>query len=91
MSFEAHYKNIEIEFKNLFSQVKGVLTSAEFEGVQEYIDACEYGLALDNFIGIIVEENKLISQASFEQVLKIASLMSMDQKSIGNDLSPFIK
>lgn len=58
----ADYKLIENLLVRLLSLLVCVFSDSEANEVQEFIDAGEYGLALDTLIDIIDEESKSISQ-----------------------------
>lgn len=73
------FKLIEKIFLDLLSIVESVFSKSEISEVQEYIDFGEYGLALDTFIDILIEEDKIISPRVVPVLEKLIRLMELDK------------
>ncbi len=74
------YQYIEELLLRLLSLLLGVFSDSENHEVQVFIDAGEYGLALETLVDIVIEEDKKISSESFALVRKLASVMQLDKK-----------
>lgn len=74
------YQSIE----NLLLRLRGLLleifTDSEKVEVQDFIDAGEYGLALETVVDIVIEENKQIPGESMALVCELADVMQLDKK-----------
>ena len=90
MSFAEHYKKLETEFATLESDFERIFTKTELDQIYEFVDANEFGLALETVIGIIREENKLISDRLAKQLCVLGKSMEMDVDDIMNLLAPNI-
>ncbi len=74
------YQSIEVLLLRLLSLLLELFTDSERMEVQEFIDAGEYGLALETLADIVVEENKLIPSESLSLVFELADVMQLDKK-----------
>tara|TARA_R100001440_G_scaffold74849_2_gene100788 strand:- start:66 stop:353 length:288 start_codon:yes stop_codon:yes gene_type:complete len=59
--------------------------------VQEFIDAGEYGIALQTLIDIIEEESKSISKEALLLAKKAGECMNMDSNTIEKRVSRYVK
>lgn len=73
------FKLIEKIFLELLSIVESDFSKSEIGEVQEYIDFGEYGLALDTFIDILIEEDKIISPRVVPFLEELIRLMRLDK------------
>lgn len=86
----AGYKFIENLLVQLLSLLVGVFSDSEANEVQEFIDAGEYGLALDTLIDIIDEESKSIPQEVVSLAKQVAVAMELDSSAVEERLSSFV-
>jgi hypothetical protein len=56
-TYDAHYRTIESGLNQLLSGAEVTLTSKEIREVREFIDAREYGLALETLAAILDERD----------------------------------
>lgn len=71
------YQNIEKLLTQLLQSVAEDFSETEEREVQEFIDAGEYGIALETFTGIVEEEKKVISEDVIVLVREAAVAMQM--------------
>jgi hypothetical protein len=74
----AKYAHIEKLLTQLLDSVDGEFTEIESSEVQEFIDAREYGLALETLVDIIIEENKVVEDSTKRLVSRLAEAMGLD-------------
>jgi len=72
------YKVVENLLLRLLSILVGVFSESEANEVTEFINAGEYGLALDTLIDIIDEESKSVPQEVVELAKQTAIAMNLD-------------
>ena len=71
------YQNIEKLLTQLLQSVAENFSETEEREVQEFIDAGEYGIALETFAGIVEEEKKVISEHVIVLVRQAAAAMQI--------------
>ncbi|MEH8019580.1 MafI family immunity protein [Rheinheimera muenzenbergensis] len=74
------YQSIENLLLRLLDLLLKIFTNSERNEVQDFIDAGEYGLALETLVDIVIEENKQISGEAFALVCELADVMQLDKK-----------
>lgn len=84
------YKFIEKLLLRMLSLLVGVFSKSEADEVQEFIDAGEYGLALETLIDIIHEESKSIPQEVVELAKQTAVTMELDGLGVEVRLAGFV-
>lgn len=67
-----------------------MLTPVERTEVTDYVDACEYGLALETLVSIIDDENKAISKCVLDTVIEIARKMRLDPFPLADRLAKHV-
>ncbi|MEH2922801.1 MafI family immunity protein [Samsonia erythrinae] len=87
---KADYQEIELVFSNLMKSLDGFFVPEELLEIKEFIDYGEYGLALETTIDIVFEERKLITNDSFNLIMKLSSLMHIDKNITSDRLKEFI-
>ena len=71
------YDLIENLFANLIRLSDGIFREEEVKEVNEFIDAGEYGLALQTYRDIAIEESKIITGEAFAVVHQLAEAMKL--------------
>ena len=74
------YQYIEELLLRLLSLLLEVFADSEKDEVRDFIDAGEYGLALETLVDIVIEENKQIPGESLALVCELADVMQLDKK-----------
>lgn len=74
------YHSIENLLLRLHGLLLEIFTDSEKGEVQDFIDAGEYGLALETLVDIVIEENKQIRREYFALVCELADAMQLDKK-----------
>lgn len=74
------YQYIEDLLVQLLGLLLEIFTDSEKSEVQDFIDAGEYGLALETLIDIVIEENKQVSGEFLALVCELADVMQLDKK-----------
>lgn len=80
------YQSIENMLLRLLGLLFEVFTDSEKSEVQDFIDAGEYGLALETLVDIVIEENKRIPRESLALVCELADVMQLNKKVIEQKL-----
>ncbi len=80
------YQYIEKLLLRLLNLLLGVFNGSEATEVQDFIDAGEYGLALETLVDIVIEDNKQISHESFLLIHELADVMQLDKKELEKKL-----
>ncbi|KIM10133.1 MAG: hypothetical protein KU37_11630 [Sulfuricurvum sp. PC08-66] len=76
-----NYTKIENIFIEILSEIDTEFSQDEIVKVNEYLEHCEYGLALDVIVAIIVEEQKQFSDSVIQLIKKLMKEMSMEVSS----------
>lgn len=71
------YKEIESSIYCLIGNSAPLFHESEFQEIVEYIEVGEYGLALETYIDICIEEQKKIPFELIEKCVEIARMMEM--------------
>jgi hypothetical protein len=69
--------NIALGIASLLREQSGVLSPPERAEVDRFLDAGEYGLALDTLCWILVEEHKPISNDTLRKIESLAEVMDV--------------
>lgn len=85
------FVKVEDLLLKLLASVEQAFSQEELKEVQDFIDAGEYGLALETFSDIVVEENKKIVGADLDLVKELAEIMAMDRKALHQKLEGFLE
>lgn len=72
------FVKLERLLSGLITSVSGVFSQEEIEEVQSLIDVGEYGVALETFVDVVVEENKGITKSCLVLIEEAAAMMEMD-------------
>lgn len=81
-----HYEHIEELLAQLLFLLTPVFVELEKKEVQDFIDAGEYGLALDTLVDIVKEEDKIISTQILNVVYELAAVMQLDKEAFKEKL-----
>lgn len=84
------FVKVENLLLKLLTSVEQAFNREELKEVQDFIDAGEYGLALETFSDIVVEENKKIAGADLDLIEELAVTMAMDQEAFHQKLEGFL-
>jgi len=85
------HQDVESLFSELIHSLEGTFSLAEIMEVRSFLDYGEYGIALETLTGIIIEENKMISNNIFDSIGRLSSLMDMErlQNTVNEELVKF--
>lgn len=75
-----NYDAIERTFTDLLDSVSTGFSEEELREIREFLDATEYGLALQTFIDVVVEEQKRIPHHAVTLCEELARLMDLTQE-----------
>lgn len=81
------YKSIENLLSRLLGLLSDVFRESEKSEVDGFVDAGEYGLALETLVDIIFEERHSITVESSELIYELTDLMQMDRKDFQEKLN----
>jgi hypothetical protein len=73
----------------LLSRLRLQLSRTEAAEVQEFLDAGEFGLALETLSAILVEEHKLVERVVLDEVSVIAVSMGLQDDLFMYDLTNY--
>lgn len=79
MDTDAH-KALQAELIQLLSNEKEFLDMRERKLLREFIDAGEYGVALETFADLVIVRNHLISPSLFLRIKTLASRMQIENE-----------
>ena len=85
------FVKVENFLSRLLASVEQVFNREELDEVQGFFDAGEYGLALETFADIIVDEGKKITRSDLDSIKNLATLMAMDQEVFHQKLEGFLE
>lgn len=74
------YRYIEDLLLRLLALLLEIFTDSEKSEVQNFIDAGEYGQALDTLVDIVIKEDKQIPGESLVFICELADVMQLDKK-----------
>ncbi len=77
---------IEKGFASLLGRLDGKLSASEREEVTEFIDAGEYGIALETLSAILVEERKRFSVSVLREMAELAGIMGIRESVLTEEL-----
>lgn len=89
--YAEHYREVENDLRMLLADLRRDLSPSETGEVKTFIDAREYGLALETLSAIIVEENKYIDDYIVAEVEKLAKKMKLGDNRFVSDLHAFFQ
>ena len=75
-----NYTLLETKLGALLDSLEEVFTPSEISEVRQFLDAGEYGLALETICGIIAEEQKPVGNQVLEQIRVLRDLMQLDSE-----------
>jgi len=78
LGFSDHYTNMEIGLRALLSKVVDEFNPSEVAEVDEFIEAREYGLALETLAAILIDESKEFDGSVVETIQELALAMNME-------------
>ncbi|MCD6035588.1 MAG: hypothetical protein K0R63_1329 [Rickettsiales bacterium] len=82
-----YYKDLNTQINQLLEKLSIILTDKEVKEVVEFIDAAEYGLALETLFAILVEEKKMLNIDVWIEIESIARKMGIfDEKRFNRNL-----
>lgn len=85
------FVKVENLLLKLLASVEQAFNQEELKEAQDFIDAGEYGLALETFSDIVVEENKKIAGADLDLIEELAAIMAMDRETFYQKLEGFLE
>ncbi len=80
------FREIERELGAVLDDLGVELTCSERQEVVELIDVGEYGIALETLSSLLVEEDKRVPLAVFEQIVSLAEAMGIRASTITEGL-----
>lgn len=84
------YRKIESTLDLLLMALSDSFSESESIEVQEFIDAGEYGIALETLINIIEEESKSIPKEALSLAKKAGECMDVDINAIEKRVSCYV-
>ncbi len=72
------YTQLEERLSRLLRSLEELFSSSETSEVQDFLDAGEYGLALETICGIITEERKVVGTEVVKQVKELRDIMELE-------------
>jgi hypothetical protein len=82
-----NYTLLETKLSALLDSLKEVFTPSEISEVRQFLEAGEYGLALETTCGIIAEEQKQVGNQVLEQIRELSDLMRLDSEIVSAVIS----
>lgn len=76
----AHWSETERQMRALMRALGGVLTQAEIELIDDFVDHNEFGLALETVFDDLVEEPRRITPEAVQAVQQLASRMKLQSR-----------
>lgn len=73
------FQGVEGQLKEILVLLADCFDESEVSEVQDFIDAGEYGLALETLVDIIFEENKRVPNEILIISKKVAQKMGLDE------------
>ena len=73
-----HFEEVEKLFTELFAEIGNLFSESELAEVQEFINAGEYGIALETLVDIFAEEHKTVSTNVVALIKQLASTMAIE-------------
>lgn len=75
-----NYALLEERLSRLLKSLAHIFSSSETSEVQEFLDAGEYGLALETICGIITEEHKVVEIEVVKQIEELRDTMQLESE-----------
>jgi hypothetical protein len=76
----ADYNYLDSQLKLLISSPSGWLTQDELKEVGDFIEAGEYGVALETLCSILTEELKEVPQEKYQQIMELGQAMGIEEE-----------
>ena len=77
LNFSDHYAEMESGLRALLSAGAGLFSASDVAEVEEFIDAREYGLALQTLAAILLENSTHLDEEVIEKVQELAGAMGL--------------
>lgn len=77
LNFSDHYADMESGLRALLSAVVSLFSASDITEVEEFIDAREYGLALQTLAAILLENSTHLDGQVVEKVQELAGAMGL--------------
>jgi hypothetical protein len=74
----AYYRGLEENLRALLAKLRTVLNPPETSEVEEFLDAGEYGIALETLCSALHTEDKPVSSEVVDGISKLAEQMELD-------------
>lgn len=71
------YDIIQNLFKDLIRQSEAIFSKDEIREVSEFVEVGEYGLALETYRDLAIEESKTLSVSAFAVLIDLAEKMKL--------------
>ena len=84
--YSQFYAETELEFGHLLEDARQSFSEAEQKEVLRFLAAREYGMALETFTGILIEESKFIRPPVLQRLDKIAAAIGLQDEGFIYDL-----
>jgi hypothetical protein len=81
-----YYRGLEENIRALLAKLRSELSQKETHEVEEFLDAGEYGIALETLCWALRTENRLVSAEVVDDISKLAERMELDS-SLWTDLA----
>jgi len=78
MHMSNNFEEIEAGLKTLIADVQDTFSKKEVAMVSEYLEVGEYLLALETFVGVVVENGRSISMKTRDEAVRVGALMKTD-------------
>ena len=85
-----NYEHVEELLLRLLGSLSEVFADSEKAEVQDFVDAGEYGLALETLIDIVVEEDKRLRSDCLKLVHELSESMQLDTKALDEKLRKYV-
>lgn len=72
-----HYDYLESQFEMLFPSLASRFSKVEFDIIKEFVDANEFGVALETTAEIFIEKHCAVTAEILEQMRRLAAHMEM--------------
>ncbi|MBL9028806.1 MAG: MafI family immunity protein [Myxococcales bacterium] len=75
--FDKHYRKVDETIRELLQDLQHFLSAEERAEVEVFLDAGEYGVALETLWEILRESKKTVSEQALAEVRKLARSMQL--------------
>jgi hypothetical protein len=76
-----HYQALERDLLKVLAEVGSEFEPAEIQGAQMYLDAGEYGLALETICAVLAQKRRPISAETYVSIEDLGARMDVDPSS----------